>query len=72
VELVVIRLAADPETIRQRLSGRDSGSVLQGHLAEAADFERRIEEAALQDATVRNDGAPVRTIAERVLETAGW
>jgi adenylylsulfate kinase len=68
VDVTVIRLAVGPETRRLRLSGRDSGTVLAGHLAEAEHFERLIAGAGVESVVLTNDGRSVRETALAVLD----
>ena len=68
--LTVLRLVAPPSVIEQRLRQRDTGSELEEHLRESKLFAAKMAQARLEDATVPNDGASVRAVAERVL--AAW
>ncbi|NUR84816.1 MAG: hypothetical protein HOY71_12095 [Nonomuraea sp.] len=69
-EVTVIRLEVSPATVLDRLSGRDSGATLAGHLAQARDFAARVAAAALEDHVVSNEGRPVGEVAAEAL--ASW
>ncbi|GAA1023141.1 hypothetical protein Aple_098100 [Acrocarpospora pleiomorpha] len=71
VSLTVVRLTAPASTIRQRLRSRDSGATLIGHLAELDEFTAQVEQAALEDHIVPNDGRPIREVATEVLSLVG-
>jgi hypothetical protein len=62
----LIRLVAGPDTIRERLSQRESGSALDWHVRRAADVAR----ATLGEPV--DAERPVAEIARDVLERAGW
>ncbi|GAB3687521.1 hypothetical protein GCM10027589_55950 [Actinocorallia lasiicapitis] len=62
----VIRLSACAATVAARLRGRDGGAILDGHLAEAAAFQKAVETAGVEEAVVANDGRPVRAVAAEI------
>jgi adenylylsulfate kinase len=72
VELFVVRLVAPQALVERRLKARDSGAQLAEHLAEAAAFAARGEQAALEDAVVENGERSLRDVAGEVLTAAGW
>ncbi|WP_147269093.1 hypothetical protein [Sphaerisporangium album] len=65
--LTVVRLTVSADTARARLRVRDRGTTLDGHLAEVEEFQRSVDQAALEDAVVHNDGRPVDDVARDVL-----
>jgi hypothetical protein len=68
--LRVVRLVASPTAIEDRLTHRDTGKILEQHLAEA----RRFLGAAsgIEDVTVANDNRSVREVAQEILDWSGW
>jgi len=68
--LCVIRLSAAPETIRRRLSARDSGANLEEHVAEAESMRAAIATLAIEHAVVKNDGGSIEDAARAVLARA--
>jgi adenylylsulfate kinase len=66
--LTVLRLVAPPSVIEQRLRQRDTGRELEEHLRESNLFAKKMAQARVEDATVPNDGAPIRVVAESVLD----
>jgi dephospho-CoA kinase len=69
-DVTVVRLAASPAVVAERLRRRDAGAALEEHLAETERFARRLDAAGLDGAVVSNDGRPLRAVAEDVL--ASW
>lgn len=71
-DLVVVRLTATRATIRARLEARDSGHVLEEHLAQSSEFDRLLDGAGIADASVPTDGRTVRDVARDVLAAVRW
>jgi hypothetical protein len=71
-DLTVVRLVASAQTLEARLRRRDSGQVLEEHLLQAAAMSGAMDQAALEDFRVENDGRPLRAVAEDVTRRAGW
>jgi len=63
--IIIVRLLASRETVKRRLTQRDSGKTLREHLNE-------IDEMKLEYATVETDAISVEEIAQRVITIAGW
>ena len=70
--VTIIRLLASKETIRRRLTQRDSGETLREHLNEMDRMNQIMDNLCLEDAIVVNDGLSVEEIAEQVIHIAGW
>jgi adenylylsulfate kinase len=68
--LTVIRLVAPHDVIERRLRQRDAGKELEGHLGQSRRLAQATEAGGFEGATVRNDGLPIRAVAEDVL--AAW
>lgn len=62
--------------VRNRLAqrlGSDTGIILEGHLLKPRGINATIDAAAaLEVFSVRNEGRPIRQVAEEVLGTVGW
>jgi adenylylsulfate kinase len=71
-DLTVVRLVASAQTVGARLRRRDSGRILEEHLVEAVAMQRAMDQAALEDFRIENDGRPPRAVAEDVMRRAGW
>ena len=71
-ELTVIRVTASPQTIERRLRARDTGAVLEEHLAESASMAAVVDRAAEDSVVVSNDDRPIRGVSLEVLSLLGW
>ena len=71
-DLTVVRLLASRGTVEERLRRRDTGRVLEEHLAETLQMAESMDQAALEDFQVDNDGRPVREVAAEILRRASW
>jgi gluconate kinase len=71
-DIDVVRLSVSPETVAERLRGRDSGFVLETHLKVAPEITNDLDEAHLEDFTVRNEDRSLRDVAFEVLRVVGW
>ena len=72
VELVVARVDAPLERIYERLARRDAGTILEGHLAEAAAWAAALEQLGVEDLVIDNDSRPILEAAEELLGKLGW
>jgi hypothetical protein len=66
VELTVVKVTASPGTIAERLRRRDTGAVLEEHLAQSLDL------AAVEDFEIENDGRSIREVARELLRRLDW
>lgn len=71
-KLTVVRLVASPEVIAARLGGRDSGTQLAEHLAEASGFAADAESAGIGQIVISTDDRTIESLALELLERAGW
>ncbi len=70
--ITIIRLAASHETIRKRLSKRDSDEILREHLAEMEKMDQVMDELHLEHSTVATDSISVAEVARQVINIASW
>ena len=70
-ELVVCRLRAPLETMKERVRLREPGMHQQKFVARVAELERLLDAAAVEDFTVTNSGS-VTDAAHEMLVKAGW
>ena len=70
--VIIIRLLASRETVKRRLTQRDSGKTLREHLKEMDEMNQIMDELKLEYATVETDTISVEEIAQRVITIAGW
>ena len=71
-ELVLVQLTA-PEAVRvSRIRHREVGSGLEWHLQRTSSLQHILDDAALHDFSVVNDGRSTREVALEVLTRAGW
>ena len=69
---IVVHLTA-PEAVRvARLRQREVGSGLEWHLQRTPGLQSILEDAALHDLAIANDGRSARDVALEVLIRAGW
>jgi predicted kinase len=66
LDITVVRVPASPETIADRLVARDTGAVLEEHLAHP------LELAPVENFEVENDDRPIREVSEELLRRLGW
>jgi adenylylsulfate kinase-like enzyme len=71
-ELTVVRLVTSPDLLEARLRGRDTGRLLNDHLAITPTVEHQLDESRLEDFRVTNDDAAPREVAAEILERIGW
>ncbi len=72
VTLTIVRVTSSPDTIAERLAARDTGAVLEQHLAEASKFDKILDELRVEDLRVSNDGRPIREVFEEIVARAEW
>jgi hypothetical protein len=72
VSPTVVRVSASEETIEARLRARDTGAELEGHLLDFAELNRQLDELAVDDLRIENDGRPIRDVADDLLVRLGW
>ena len=70
--ITIVRLTASVETIRKRLSKRDSDEVLREHLAEMEEMDQVMDELHLEHTTVATDSISVTDVARQVISIANW
>jgi predicted kinase len=71
-DVVVCRLIAPVATLQQRLRTREPGMLQDSFVARAADLDRVLERAGVEDFTVVNDARSVTDVARELLQHAGW
>lgn len=72
VDLIVVRVTASAETIRDRLSRRDTGSILEEHLTEARKMSVLLDGSQGGDFSIANEGRPIRDVTTELLDKLGW
>lgn len=70
--LTVVRVAAAPDVIEQRLRRRDTGAELEEHLVEHSAMTAALDEARLEDIRVENDHRPISEVAAELVDRLGW
>jgi len=70
--ITIIRLTASHETIKERLSKRDSDEVLREHLAEMEKMDQVMDALRLEQTTVATGAISVEEAAGQVISIAGW
>jgi gluconate kinase len=70
--LVVCRLRAGLETMRQRVRLREPGILQAQFVARVAELETALDNASTEDFTVDNDQRPITEAAREMLARAGW
>ena len=68
IPLTVVRLTSPRERIVERLSQRDTGSVLETHLGESEAFDAQLDELTLPHLAVANDDRPLGDVAREVIQ----
>lgn len=72
VDLVVVRVTASAETIQNRLSRRDTGSILEEHLSEAEKMSSLLDASKVGDFSIANADRPIRDVTTELLDKLGW
>jgi adenylylsulfate kinase-like enzyme len=71
-ELIVCRLTAELETMRQRVRVREPGMLREQFLARVTALNRVLDDARLEDFSIANENGSVTEVARRMLKSAGW
>jgi hypothetical protein len=71
-ELVVCRLRAHVDTMRNRVAVRDPGMLQNQLIARVTELEQLLDAARLEDFTLVNDSGSVTDTAREMLRRAGW
>ena len=72
-ELVVCRLRAPVDVMEKRVRVREPGMWREKYVGRVALLEQTLDEAALEDFAVANDGGrPISEVAREILQRAGW
>lgn len=72
VDVVVCRLTADIETMRQRVRLREPGSLQDQFVARVAELNAILDEAHVEEFSLDNDAGSVTAVAGELLARAGW
>ncbi|MGE5592467.1 MAG: GrpB family protein [Betaproteobacteria bacterium] len=67
-DIAVVRLAASPSVLAERVRMRERGHGLQWHLGRAIQLAQALEQAAVEDHLVQSDGRTVREVAREVID----
>lgn len=70
--ITIIRLTASKETIKNRLSQRDSGETLREHLEEMNEMTHIMDDLHLESAIVNTDLLSVEEAAKQVIIMTNW
>jgi len=70
--ITIVRLTASHETVKERLSRRDSEEVLREHLAEMEKMDQVMDELHLEQTSVVTDSISVAEAARQVIYIANW
>jgi hypothetical protein len=71
-ELTVVRLVAASPLLEARLRRRDSGRLLDDHLAIMPLLARALDDSAIEDIRMSNDAESPREVASAILAKSGW
>jgi hypothetical protein len=69
---VVCRLIASVETMEQRIAQRESGVAQREYVSRAAELNRILDHARLEDFCLTSENRSLTGIAHEMLVTAGW
>jgi len=70
--VIVCRLRAKLETMRQRVAVREPGMLRDQFVARVAELDRLLDRAQLEDFSLANDDGSVTDVARELLTRAGW
>lgn len=70
--VLVCRLTADAECLRQRVRSRETGILQEKFVARVEELNAVLDRAAIEDFTIANEGRPVAAVAREMLIRAGW
>jgi hypothetical protein len=71
-EIVVCRLIATLQTMRERVSVREPGMLRETLIARVAELETLLDAAQLEDFCLANNDGSVTNVARELLTRAGW
>jgi hypothetical protein len=71
-EIIVCRLRAPLETMRQRVRLREPGFLQQQFVARVAELEMLLDRAGVEDFAIDNADRSVTEVAREMLTRAGW
>ena len=71
-EVIVCRLRAPLETMRQRVRLREPGFLQEQFVARVAELETLLDRAGVEDFVIHNAGRSVTEVAREMLTRAGW
>ena len=70
--MIIVRLTASKETIKKRLSQRDSAETLREHLAEMEVMNQIMDGLNLENAIVNNDSLSEKETASQIIHITNW
>ena len=71
-DVVVCRLRANVETMRQRVLVREPGMLQDTFIARVAELEALLDAAHVEDFSLHNDEGSITEVARALLVRAGW
>jgi hypothetical protein len=71
-KITVVRLRAPLPVLRARIEAREGGRDPSWYLGAAEYLAEAMEQQAVEDYVLDNDGRPPRAVAEEALRLAGW
>jgi predicted kinase len=71
-DVVVCRLRANLETMRQRVLAREPGMLQDTFIARVAELEALLDAAHVEDFSLHNDEGSITEVARELLVRAGW
>jgi len=71
-KLVVCRLKAPVEIMRERVRSREIGLLQQRFVARVAELDAALDRASLEDFSLTNENRPVTEVAREMLTRSGW
>ncbi len=71
-EVIVCRLRASLDTMRQRIRVREPGMLQEKFVTRVAELEASLDATGVEDFSVDNDSGSVTDVAREVLVRAGW
>ena len=70
--ITIVRLTASKDTLKKRLSQRDSGETLREHLEEMDEMTRVMNDLHLESAVVNTDLLSVEEAAQQIINITNW
>ena len=71
-DILLVRLRAVPATLQQRVRHRGQGVGMDWHLNRAVELAAEMDAHPVEDMLVETEGREPTTIAEDILQRAGW